>query len=447
MSTWTKRTAAVLPAVLALGLLTACGSDDDAAADGKVTLEVAIDQGLEQGAIDAFEARVAQFEKDNPDVVVKSKEYTWTGTTFAAELAGGTLPDVFPIPFTDGRGLIERKQIANISTLVDELPYADEFNPNVAQAGEDADGAMWAVPIAAYGQGLHYNRTLFEQAGLDPDAPPTTWDEVREDAKAIAEATDDPVQHRRLDPHLAHLRQRRQGRVCRGRHRHGDHRHPGGQGGARVPQGAALGRQLDGGQLPLRLGHHQPGLRRRQDRHVRVGRRQLRQPLHAERPEPDDYGVTVVPLEGDDAGVLGGGTLAAVSAKASPEEQAAAVKWIDFYYMQKLTDKDSAVLDAQTTADQGQPVGAPQLPVFDKATYDESQTWIADLVNVPLDQMTPYTDGIFDQPLLPEPARSTQELYAALDPVVQAVLTDENADIDSLLASAQTTVQSILDKG
>ena len=45
------------------------------------------------------------------------------------------------------------------------------------------------MPIAAYGQALHYNRTLFQQAGLDPDKPPTTWDEIRQDAKQIADKT------------------------------------------------------------------------------------------------------------------------------------------------------------------------------------------------------------------------------------------------------------------
>ena len=59
---------------------------------------------------------------------------------------------------------------------------------------------------------LHYNRALFTQAGLDPDKPPTTWDEVRADAKAIADKTghgrlraDGAGQHRRLDPDHARL--------------------------------------------------------------------------------------------------------------------------------------------------------------------------------------------------------------------------------------------------
>ena len=42
-----------------------------------------------------------------------------------------------------------------------------------------------------------------------------------------------------------------------------------------------------------------------------------------------------------DAGVLGGGTLAAVRPDAEGAEKAAAVKWIDFYYEQPLVDKDA----------------------------------------------------------------------------------------------------------
>lgn len=61
--------------------------------------------------------------------------------------------------------------------------------------------------------------------------------------------------------------------------------------------------------------------------------------------------------------------------------------------------------------------------------------------------MTSFTSKIFDQPLVNEPVSHTQDLYAALDPVVQAVLTDKSADIDALLDAANKQVQVILDKG
>ena len=71
------------------------------------------------------------------------------------------------------------------------------------------------------------------------------------------------------------------------------------------------------------------------------------------------------------AGVLIGGDIAAVNVASTPEEQEAAVRWIDFYYMQKLLTQEGAVADAQALKANNQPVGVPSLPIFDKATYEK----------------------------------------------------------------------------
>lgn len=453
MKSTRKALAVSLGAALALA---ACGSDepeDNAEEGGPVTLEVMIDEGLEPNAIEAINDRVKVFEDANPDITIETREYTWTGPTFAADLAGGTLPDVFRIPFTDGRGLIANEQIADISDLVAELPYADKFNPTVAEAGQDADGNMWAIPTGAYGQGLHYNRALFTAAGLDPDDPPSSWEEIRAAAKQIAEktgqagyatmtqgntggwilttlvyayggrmievdgdektATVDTPQTREV---LDFLKQMRWEDNSMGANFLYD------WAGINQDFGAgAIGMYVSGGgnygQLVTQNGMN-----------------------------PDDYGVTVLPLEGSDGAALGGGTLAAVNAKATEAEKAAAVKWIDFFFMNKLFDEEAAIADAEIATAQNQPVGIPELPVFDQETYEQTRTWIADYINVPVEQIAPYTDAVFDQPLVAEPQVATQEIYAALDPVVQALLTDQNADIDTLLTDAQAAVQGILDK-
>ena len=44
----------------------------------------------------------------------------------------------------------------------------------------------YSLPINYYTEGLIYNRDLFKKAGLDPDKPPTTWDEVEADAAKIS---------------------------------------------------------------------------------------------------------------------------------------------------------------------------------------------------------------------------------------------------------------------
>src|SRR6476659_7374201 len=123
----------------------------------------ALRPGVTQAAADALFEQIKEFEAKYPWLTVKPEEYNWEAPTFTAALAAGTLPDVFTIPFTDGKGLI------------------------VLVNGQDKDGKIYAVPTAAYGMSLTYNRSLFTKAGLDPDKPPTTWDEVRTAAKTIAE--------------------------------------------------------------------------------------------------------------------------------------------------------------------------------------------------------------------------------------------------------------------
>ncbi len=322
--------------------------------------------------------------------------------------------------------------------------------------GQDADGKIFAVPTAAYGMSLTYNRTLFTQAGLDPDAPPTTWDEVRAAAKTIAEKTGvagyasmatENTGGWQLTTSTYALGGRMQEVAADGKVT------------ATVNNDAtkavlerlkamrwednSMGSTFDyaWGTMNQAFAAGQVGM-------FTGGSDLYTWMIQNASLQPADYGITIIPLaDSPDAGVLGGGTLAAVNVVTTEAERDAAVAWIDFYYIQKLITEEGAVADAEALTANNQPVGVPALPIFDKATYDESQIWIKDFINVPVEQMTPFTSKIFDQPLVNEPVAHTQELYAALDPVVQAVLTDQNADIDALLDAANAQIQAILDAG
>lgn len=449
----------VASALVAVTGLSACSSGGKDAGGGSsstggpVTITVAMDKGLTKEAKDVIDTRVKEFKQANPDVTVKTQEYTWTGSTFTADLAGGTLPDVFTVPFTDGRGLIQRQQIADVSSLVSKLPYAQKFNQDIAKQGEDQSGKMWAVPIAAYGQGIHYNRDLFTKAGLDPNKPPTTWEEVRADAKQISDKTGQAGYAQMTKDNTGGWILSTVAYSLGGR-----------------------GETVDGDKTTATVNSpaYQKALQtiqtmRWQDNSMGSNFLYDWAGLHSDfaagkvgmfisgggdygnlvtqnSMKPSMYGLAALPMSGDNAAILGGGTLAAVSAKASSAQQAAAVKWIDFYYLGKLTNKAAAQADAKATAASGQPVGAPQLPIFDKATYDEQQSWIKPYIDVPLQQFTPYTDKVFSQPLAAEPPKDTQDLYGKLDPVVQAVLTQKDADINQLLGGAQQQIQSQLDQ-
>jgi ABC-type glycerol-3-phosphate transport system substrate-binding protein len=50
------------------------------------------------------------------------------------------------------------------------------------------DDATYGVPIGLQGLGVMYNRALYEQAGLDPDDPPTSVDEIADACAALNDA-------------------------------------------------------------------------------------------------------------------------------------------------------------------------------------------------------------------------------------------------------------------
>jgi ABC-type glycerol-3-phosphate transport system substrate-binding protein len=399
--------------------------------------------------------RVSSFEKKYPNITIKTEDYNWLNSTFTTELAGGTLPIVFEIPLTDGKTLIANNQLADIDAQVRALPYGNDFNEKLLANGEGKDGKIYAVPAKSiYAVALHYNRKLFEQAGLDPNKPPTTWDEVRADAKAIHDKTgvagygtmaldasggwqlaagansrggviekedggkyvatlNDPA----IKEHLEWLKALRW---------------EDGSLSERADMGwGEINAAFAGGELAM----------------YTSGSDVYNALVESGGVTKDwGYGLTAIPTAGD-GGALTGGTLAAVRKDATDAQKDAAVKWIDWWYLSKLQDKDQAIDDAKTRAeaDPAQAVGTPVLPIFSEDLYKENMSWIQQYINVPLDDMKGYTDVMFTQNLVPEAAVATQDLYNQLFPVVQAVITDKDADIDALLAKAQTAGQKAID--
>lgn len=441
-----------------VSLLAVSASSIAGAASSKtVTISVAsLIPGSTQAAIQQFNAQVKQFEKANPSIKVKPVEYQWTGPTFAAKLAAGTLPTVFEVPFTDARTLGDNGQLADLTSFAKALPYFSKYNKAVIAEGTDAKGQIVALPKGAYAQALHYNRKLFSAAGLDPNKPPTTWAQVRAYAKQITEKTGKPgyVEMAKDDNTagwiLTTLVYALGGRMEAGH----------GTGSTATLDNKqtvtalnmlkqmrwsdnSMGSNFDYGWSDINqafaagnVGMYISG----SDVYTNL--------VQASNIDPSIYGLAPIPLaKNKNAGVLGGGTLVAVRPDANTAAKAAAVKWIDFFYERPLVSKPQAIRNAKTLAANHQPVGVPALPIFNKAQYALANTWIKPYINVPLAQMKPFLTGIFDQQLIPEPAASTQSVYHSLDAAVESVLTDRNANIQQLLSQANDTAQSAIRSG
>lgn len=103
---------------------------------------------------------------------------------FSAAASGGAGPDIVSLDIATVPQYANSGWLADITEQAAALDYRDQLSPSHVQLAT-YDDALYALPFTADVSVLYYNKGLFERAGLDPEAPPSTWDEVRQAAKAI----------------------------------------------------------------------------------------------------------------------------------------------------------------------------------------------------------------------------------------------------------------------
>jgi multiple sugar transport system substrate-binding protein len=183
-----KRRALWSTALIAPLALYGCGSaadPDSSEGGGDGTLVVWDWKSGDATAESYIEAAKADFAEKHPDVEVEfvaqpfDQYYNLLGTA----IQSGEGPDV--MLFNGGGQLRDR---------VDALLPLDEYLAEDMErlAGWEAfsaDGHVYAAPVTLQGHPVYYNKALYEQAGLDPETPPATWDAFLANCAAIAEAT------------------------------------------------------------------------------------------------------------------------------------------------------------------------------------------------------------------------------------------------------------------
>jgi len=435
-------------AALAIAGLTGCSA---AQPDGPVELVIGNQPAATETArLALFNTMVEQFKTAHPNYEITTTEDGWDAQTFTARLAAGDLPTVVGVPFTEIRGLIERGQVADITDATTELGVLDQLNPQLTDLVTN-DGHIYGVPTLAYAMGLVYNRAIFEAAGLDPDAPPTTWDAVREAAKTITDTTDAYG--------FAQVTTDNQGGWVLGAEiasRGGQLVNAAGDEVAFDAPPATDSLQLLHDMRWVDESLSPNGLQAALDLAQSFAAGQVGMFIlqsDAYRPLTEllgfpgtDFGFGAMPTveEGDAPVTLSGGNIDIVNPKATPAQAKAAVEWIQFAELGRYLSEDAARADAEALGSEGSAVAIPGLPVVTADAYERYLGWIADLNNVPVENFRPYLDRVPEQIVQSEPATHGQDIYAALDPVVQAVITDQNANIAQLLSDAAVAAQAVL---
>ncbi len=136
--------------------------------------------------VDAMSQLIAQFNAENPDIEVVQETFPYDGylQQVPTAVAAGGGPDVAQLYY----GWVHAWSRAGyIDPLPEEYFPADEvaayFVPMVDSV--KIDGRYYGLPTAVRSLALFYNKDMYRAAGLDPDSPPTTWDQFVEYAQAL----------------------------------------------------------------------------------------------------------------------------------------------------------------------------------------------------------------------------------------------------------------------
>ncbi|MFE2681193.1 extracellular solute-binding protein, partial [Streptomyces mirabilis] len=349
---------------------------------------------------------------------------------------------VFYTYFTDSKHVVDINQAADITSYVKDLKSYGTIQQQLRDI-YTVDGKVYGVPRTGYSMGLIYNRKLFQKAGLDPDKPPATWEEVRADAKKIAALGGGTVGY-------ADYSAQNQG----GWHftaemysQGGDVVTPDGKkASVDTPEGKAVLQNLH----DMRWTDDSMGSKQLlviNDVQQLMGSGKLGMYLSA----PDNIPILVkekggnyddlalAPMPGG-KGTLIGGDGYMFNKKDSPEQIKAGLKWLDHMF---LTPGAGFLGDYARAKQNNAPVGLPEPRLFTGAADAKDQQVKKANANVPVENYQAFLDGNQSLQMKIEPPQA-QQIYSVLDGAVSAVLTKKDANIDQLLKDASGKIDSIL---
>ena len=449
----------MLPFVFAL-IITACAVAPEppaaapavTAVPAKISVRVgdALLLGEDSPARQQLLAQVERFEQQHPQIDLILEPWIWTPQEFKTQLQKGQTPDVMEVAATEGHLIINGGYAADLTELMYAWPVSSDFNQSLLNPFIQA-GRIYAVPRIIYIMGLFYDKKLFKTAGLvdsSGDArPPTTWAEFVAAAKTIKTQTGAAG--------FCILTQSNQGGwnfMNWGWQAGGDfERQESRRWRATLAEPPIVEAMtfiknlrwdhdilqdnlfIDGSHLLPMIATHQCGM-------AIIVPDAFDASINEYGGNPDDLGLTVLPAGPAGRSNLMGGSFTIIRAQAPPEVQQAAFEWIAWRGFNLLELENELKAPAGRTrwafSSRGllyrpnSPTGLAEKELLDKyhslPYYRIYRTYFEEA----------------GQAAQPEPPVAPQEIYAALDTVLQKILTDPSADPQSLLEVAAQKLQA-----
>jgi raffinose/stachyose/melibiose transport system substrate-binding protein len=176
----------------ALSLVASAGVATSASAAEPVTIEwwhiTTGDPGLTdwQNMADAFMA-----EHPNVTIEITVMENEAFKAAIQTNVQAGDVPDLFQS--WGGGVLLDQVEAGAVQDITEAAaPYIDALSAGAASP-YNIDGVQYGLPFNQSLVGFWYNKDLWEEVGLDPEAPPATWTELLEAVQTLKDAGITPI--------------------------------------------------------------------------------------------------------------------------------------------------------------------------------------------------------------------------------------------------------------
>lgn len=183
--------------LLVAGALTGCSnnsesSDEKGKVEGEKTV-ITFWNGFTGSDGETLEKLVNEYNETNDkNIQVDMSIMPWDTLyqKLSTTLAVGEGPDIVAMATERIGTYAEPGAFVPVDDAYTEGYVDEETVPEVLKENLKYDDKYYGVPMNYATLLLYYNKTIFEEAGLDPESPPTTWDEVEQYAQQIVDNTD-----------------------------------------------------------------------------------------------------------------------------------------------------------------------------------------------------------------------------------------------------------------
>ncbi|WP_309120698.1 ABC transporter substrate-binding protein [Paenibacillus sp.] len=154
-----------------------------------------------------MEEVVNEFEAKNPHITVEELGVSfwdyWTKLTTA--VAGGSGPDLALNEIDNVGARAKSGTLVNLDPFIsrDNFDTSALFPVLVEQS--KYEGASYHMPFETDVRLLYYNKAAFREAGLDPEKPPATWEELASYAEKLTKMNGDLIDRIGFSPALGNM--------------------------------------------------------------------------------------------------------------------------------------------------------------------------------------------------------------------------------------------------